>query len=486
MNIVTDNQKEIKALFQEPVTRIIEESKDSLEMERRLWKFFVDFMCAVLSLLFECIDEKLYETYKKAGYRIQRMDTRSIYCLFGPLTYRRRLLKKEGEPAIYPLDKKLGFVPRKRYSLGMMERIAVIMSRSTSRHTSQAVSLLTQTSVSAQTVVKIKNWAGEKYNDYCRHKAEETGQVHPVPGGIVVVEGDGIVMKGKGEEKRLELHRIQVYEGVEKNGNRTELTGLRSFAGSDRQEVWTQARQYLHSTYNLAELTVLSNGDGGAGYSAKDFEGLGEGCREHIHFRDQYHVNRKIRSRLNFCPRSFIEDFIKALRSTPDVEAMIGPWLGTAGSLARTKEDKKNVERLEAYLKRNAEYIPTLAVRGIKTDIHLGTAETNHRYYTYRMKKQGRSWSKKGFDRMAWLLTGLKNGDLAAGLLYRNKGKACKAIDRDTKKAARAALKEGKEGRGKALRRKAKGFRPACIDGGIAVYGASSSPLGRLAKSLQF
>lgn len=486
MNIVTDNQQEIKGLLQAPVTRIIEESKDSLELERRLWQFTSDFICAVLALLLECIDDKLYETYKKAGYRVERRDTRSIYCLFGLLTYRRRRLKKKGQDAIYPLDQKLGFVKGMRYSLGMMERIAVIMSMSTARHTSQAVSLLTQTSVSAQTVVAIKNWAGKKYNEYSQHKAEETTAKRPVSGSTVVVEGDGIVMKGKGTKNRLELHRLQVYEGVKKNGNRTELTGLRCFAGSDRKEVWKQARQYLRNTYDLTKLTVLTNGDGGAGYSAKDFEELCEGCKEHIHFRDQYHVNRKIRSRLSFCPKDFVEIFLRELRSSPDVKVVMKPWMETAASMAKTKEDRKNAARLEAYLARNVDYIPTLEVRGIQTEIHLGTAETNHRFYTYRMKKQGRSWSKEGFDQMAWLLTGMKNGDLAEGLLYRNKGKACKAIDRDTKKAARQAQKEGCQGFLKEFIAKAKNYRPACINGGIAVYGPSSSPLGRLAKSLQF
>lgn len=43
-------------------------------------------------------------------------------------------------------------------------------------------------------------------------------------------------------------------------------------------------------------------------------------------------------------------------------------------------------------------YIPSLSQRGIHTEIHLGTAETNHRFYSYRMKRQGRSWSGEGME----------------------------------------------------------------------------------------
>ncbi|MDD6958037.1 MAG: UPF0236 family protein, partial [Dialister sp.] len=47
-------------------------------------------------------------------------------------------------------------------------------------------------------------------------------------------------------------------------------------------------------------------------------------------------------------------------------------------------------------------YIPSLSQRGIHTEIHLGTAETNHRFYSYRMKRQGRSWSSEGMEYMVW------------------------------------------------------------------------------------
>ncbi|MBD8954893.1 MAG: hypothetical protein EGQ71_07675 [Dialister sp.] len=35
-----------------------------------------------------------------------------------------------------------------------------------------------------------------------------------------------------------------------------------------------------------------------------------------------------------------------------------------------------------------------------RTEIHLGTAETNHRFYSYRTKRQGRSWSSEGMEYM--------------------------------------------------------------------------------------
>ena len=47
----------------------------------------------------------------------------------------------------------------------------------------------------------------------------------------------------------------------------------------------------------------------------------------------------------------------------------------------RTEADLEEVDKQQSYLERNAPYIPSLSQRSIHTEIHLGTAETNHRFY---------------------------------------------------------------------------------------------------------
>ena len=61
------------------------------------------------------------------------------------------------------------------------------------------------------------------------------------------------------------------------------------------------AASYLYGHYDLSKTTVLSNGDGGSGYQFQDFEQMVEGCLDHQHFRDCYHVHEKIQTRLSFC-----------------------------------------------------------------------------------------------------------------------------------------------------------------------------------------
>ena len=139
----------------------------------------------------------------------------------------------------------------------------------------------------------------------------------------------------------------------------------------------------------------------------------------------------------------------------------------------RTEADLEEVDKQQSYLERNAPYIPSLSQRGIHTEIHLGTAETNHRFYSYRMKRQGRSWSSEGMEYMVWVLTARKNKTLTQALLYHANGKSYKKMDRAMHKAVVRA------------ERRMRNYRPGCLEGRIGIYGASSSPMGRLARAIQ-
>ena len=64
-----------------------------------------------------------------------------------------------------------------------------------------------------------------------------------------------------------------------------------------------------------------------------------EGCLDHQHFRDCYHVHEKIRTRLSFCNRKLIDRIIRELHQTDDIMKQIPVWMDTARSCARTEAD---------------------------------------------------------------------------------------------------------------------------------------------------
>ena len=102
------------------------------------------------------------------------------------------------------------------------------------------------------------------------------------------------------------------------------------------------------------------------------------------------------------------------------------------------------------------------------------------------MKRQGRSWSSEGMEYMVWVLTARKNKTLTQALLYHANGKSYKKMDRAMHKAAAQAERRiTKNVRSEAQKRKMRNYRPGCLEGHIGVYGASSSPMGRLARAIQ-
>ena len=118
------------------VISIIKKSDDSIESERKLTHWLEEMNCQLIAMALERIDAELYQIYKAQGWHVARRDSRTIYCRYGKLTYTRRLLQKNGKN-FYPLDRKMGFEPRKHYSLGMIERIVEAVAITTARSASE-------------------------------------------------------------------------------------------------------------------------------------------------------------------------------------------------------------------------------------------------------------------------------------------------------------------------------------------------------------
>ena len=78
-----------------------------------------------------------------------------------------------------------------------------------------------------------------------------------------------------------------------------------------------------------------------------------------------------------------------------------------------TSQNQEQLRKLRAYLERNWAHIKPFHLRKLRgISKAIGTCESNHRQYTYRMKGQGKYWSKDGAESMVRLIASLKNQDL--------------------------------------------------------------------------
>lgn len=130
------------------------------------------------------------------------------------------------------------------------------------------------------------------------------------------------------------------------------------------------------------------------------------------------------------------------------------------------------IRLLRRYLRRNWKYIKPISKRklpGIENYKGLGTFESNHLPFSYRMKKQGRAWSKKGAENMVRVINSINNGDFSEAISVNWEKKMEKILDVeiDMRELLSNEFKSHQIKRGR-----------------IVNYGSSSSSFGRFKKRI--
>ena len=298
------------------ILEIIKGAKDSISREERIRSYLENLACRAVSEALERIDKELAGRYADKGWHVERLDWRTVQASYGTLRIRRRRMCKEGEAGIYPLDKELGIRPYRRYTAYLEYTIAQIAAKTVYRVTADAVNLLTPVTMSHQQVARVVKQVGETYS------AWEDLQATPDPmeekelrqPQVLYIEGDGLMLHGQ-KKKQKELHRFQIAEGVRENGNRRELIGTHYIADFSHEKAKDRMLHYIGSHYDLTHTLVLSNSDGGAGYSIDAFKEIVGKVGRHEHFRDWYHVQRKCKERLSWANRKLRRELHRALKN---------------------------------------------------------------------------------------------------------------------------------------------------------------------------
>ena len=453
------------------IMKIIKGAADNIAREEGLKQYFEELECRCVSEALERIDVELAAEYGKDGWRVERLDQRTIQASYGTIHIRRRRMEKEGEDGIYPLDKELGIRQYQRYTSYLEYTIARVGAKAVYRVTAEAINALTPVSISHQQVARIVKHVGARYGEWeaAQREAEIPEDAELKRPEVLYIEGDGLMLKGQGQGKR-EVHRFQIAEGVHEHKGRRELVGTHYVAEFSHTEAKEAMEGYLASHYDLSHTLVLSNSDGGPGYGKEVFDEILGKTGRHEHFRDRYHVNRKCRERAGWTGKGLLGKLQKAVRA--HCWERVVTVLDTMASLARSKEQEEQIGLLRDYLERNWPYLASMQERGLgEYSTAIGTCESNHRTYSYRMKRQGRRWGKEGGNGMVKILTGLKNNDLRDAMAAQEDSFSC-VPSKDFRCAVRNALKKTKQQEHEGIRH-----------GKITLNAPTSSAIGQLAKS---
>lgn len=456
------------------IATILKDTPTLLEAEMELEILFQSVIQTLLSSAFKQIDQELIQGYKQQGYEIDSSCNRTIQFVFGNIRFQRHRMRKKGEKSVIPFDEAIGLKKRVRNSPLVEMKAAQMASDGAYRKAEEAIHLLTGFSLSHTTIHTITQKIGQTIQEWTEKKPleEEATQKKKVP--VLYIEGDGLLLSKGREEKRPELHRVQLHEGVEYKGKgkRPALKHSLLFESSvSSQEAFERASRWLKKIYDIRETIVVSNSDGGSGYEKEKFSQMIGKSARHEHIRDVYHVNEKIKQRL-FFDKVMQQEIRKAIRLYD--KELVYTVLTTAESRITDKEKAgeytENVEKLKRYIERNWESLKPIQMRNLPTQNGIGICESNHRPYSYRLKRQGRGFSAKGAGNIAAILSARKNQTFLTALTE-TMPEITQEIGKDFKGAVRAVLKKQK-------------IQPSIgvKYGKISNYSSSSSPIGRLAK----
>ena len=449
--------------------QLILTSNDNIELEENLLRMLNEFCCEVVAEVLEDHDTYLMQDMQQKGYKCERKDTRNIQFLFGNVCFKRRLWKKNKE-SVYPLDETLGFMKYVRYSPLVMMKASLLATQNTYQNSAEAIQTLTTLSISDTGVRNIVLRSAEIVEEYMIYQEDyEVPEKKEVP--VLYIEGDGLMLSSQ-KQTKMTLHRFQLHEGTRKSGSRSECINRIQFADFSYQIAYNRFFNYLHRHYDLKNTVVITNSDGGSGYSPEVFAELALGCKQHEHFIDAYHVNRKLIERMFYC-MELIQPMKKAIRMHSE-EALI-PVFDTMESLVSdgAADEMEHLRLLKGYVSRNWQFMRPFYLRQLSASRSgIGVCESNHRPFSYRMKRQGRSWGKIGGNAIAHLIDARKNDSLREALsnAWKRQVTIVQALV-DTRLVQKLLGYEFQ-------------MHTGAVEGKISNYGSSASSLGRIRKAL--
>lgn len=151
------------------ITQIIalwKEEDTLLDIESHLNLWFQGWNEWIMKYAIERMDKELYYHYKQEGWKIDRIEQRTVQFQFGQVTYYRRRLKKAGERSFLTLDKALGLEKYKRHSPHVKAAMAQLGAQMPYRQAEKALKLSGSVRANHTTIHQATQEVGEKVEQY--------------------------------------------------------------------------------------------------------------------------------------------------------------------------------------------------------------------------------------------------------------------------------------------------------------------------------
>ena len=459
---------------------IMKHSSNLIETEKKIQNYMWGTFSEIMGEILEKINQTIKEKKQALGWKVQRNDSRTVQCVFGPVQFNRTLMIDPNGQNHYPLDKWLGLKKRQRYSPLVEIQMTELVGDATYRDTADFIKAWTPVEMSHQTVKSILEKVGEIQGKYDQSLVEELEESANLPDGrkldFFYAVADGVFVRSTKKGKKLEIHHAITYEGWEKNGERVSLKAPKTILTTQSiSKFWEEVQTLTAFEYSLENTRVITNSDGGNGYTAEKFQtAFSQSKYPVLNQLDAYHITQGLNRTFGMKDDLYKSEVRQAIQEKDMNSFQL--WMDTFESTLEFDQDLEKFEGFKTYITKNWDRIFDWrkVVEDAPVDARrLGAMESNQRRITFRMKKRGMHWSQKGCEAMIKVKQGMFNGTLRNAYLA-DLNRSVRQL-REDKKIISAS---------KILHQKS---RPSvgAKQGSIALYAPASSAMGQLFKSFR-
>ena len=466
------------------ITRIYEllkETNNLIEFEEQLQLLMYDTFADLVGEVFTKINQVIKEQKQEENWKVERNDEKGIQFIFGNVRYKRTLMYDDESNPRYPLDEWLGLRKRQRHSPLVEVKVAELASKSDYRESARILKEWTSVDLSHTTVGSIVRRVGKAQAEADEAMVLDLEESAELPKGkkgldFLYVEADGVYVRDLKRKKHIEVSHAIMYEGWNTNGKRVSLTKPRVIMTTKSiDDFWKEVQTIAAHEYSLKNTQVVSNSDGGSGYSAERFqEAFSQSSFPLLHQLDEYHIQQAINRTFGYKKNKWKDKIREAVKETNlDDFTLI---LDTYESQLEDEKLIEKVDKFRTYILNHWDYISDWRKRtndAPKGARGLGAMESNQRHITYRMKKRGMHWSREGAEAMVKVKQGIANNTLREVYLASQHRSYRK--QREIKRVVRMS---------EFLRQSTQPSIGA-KQGSISLYAAHSTALGRLVKGFR-
>jgi len=332
------------------IQKIIHQTSDLIDFEERIRLLMYDTFACLVGDVFTSMNRVIVKRKQAEGWTVERNDERDIQFTFGVVRCTHTLMYDLEGNACYPFDEWIGFKAYDRRSPFVDVKVAEMAAETTYREVARILNEWTAVSISHTTVGNIVKKVGKAQKEADEELVSELAESTELPKrkevNFLYAEADGVFVRGTEKKKNLEVSHAIIYEGWEKNGDRVSLVSPKVILTTQpAEQFWKEVQAFTVYEYSLEKTQVVTNSDGGAGYTAEHFQAtFSQDEHPVLNQLDAYHVFQGLNRALGAGKSEYKEKIRKAIKERDLDEFTL--WLDTYES---TLEDAKEIEKVGAY-----------------------------------------------------------------------------------------------------------------------------------------